>query len=126
MPIYGALDPSAHLFRTTLTGRISIADLSQHIATAQRLRAHEYPGLVDARGVHTLTFSRRDLIRFAQNVRSTFGGETLAPRAVVVNGLVYFGMARLFASLVAGWLRIGVFDDLEDAENWLASFVTAR
>ena len=124
MPINGALDPSAHLFRTTLTGRISIADLSQHVATAQRLRAHEYPGLVDARGVHTLTFSRRELIRFAQDIRATFGGASLAPRAVVVDGLVYFGMARLFASLVAGWIRIGVFDDMEAAENWLAPFVS--
>jgi len=124
MPITGALDPSAHLFRTTVTGRISIADLSQHITTAQQLRAHEYPGLVDARGVHTLTFSRRELIRFAQDIRVVFGGARLAPRAVVVDGLVHFGMARLFASLVAGWTRIGVFDDMETAENWLASFVS--
>ena len=31
MPINGALDPSAHLFRTTLTGRISIADLKSTV-----------------------------------------------------------------------------------------------
>jgi hypothetical protein len=126
MPVTGALDPTANLFRTTLTGRISIADLSQHMATARRLRAHEYPGLVDARGVHTLTFSRRELMRFAQDIQVTFGDSSLAPRAVVVDGLVYFGMARLFASVVAGWIRIGVFDDLEAAEDWLASLVSVR
>lgn len=124
MPINGALDPSAQMFRTTLTGRVSIADLSQHVATAKRLGAHEYPGLVDARGVHTLTFNRRELMRFAQDIRATFDAASLAPRAVVVDGLVYFGMARLFASLVAGWIRIGVFDDMEAAETWLASFVS--
>ena len=124
MPIHGALDPSAQFFRTTLTGRISIADLSEHVASACRLSAHEYPGLVDARGVHTLTFGRRDLIRFAQDIRAAFVGATPAPRAVVVDGLVYFGMARLFASLVAGWIRIGVFDDLETAEDWLEAFVS--
>jgi len=124
MPIHGALDPSVHMFRTTLTGRISIADLSRHITTVQRLRAHEYPGLVDARGVHTLTFNRRELMRFAQDIRAMFGSASPAPRAVVVDGLVYFGMARLFASLVAGWIRIGVFDDMEAAESWLASFVS--
>ena len=126
MPIQGALDPSAHVFRTTITGRISITDLSEHVATACRLSAHEYPGLVDARGVQTLTFNRRELIRFAQEIRATFGGASPAPRAVVVDGLVYFGMARLFASLVAGWIRIGVFDDLETAENWLEGFVSVR
>ena len=124
MPIHGALDPSVHMFRTTLTGRISIADLSRHITAVQRLRAHEYPGLVDARGVHTLTFNRRELMRFAQDIRAMFGSASPAPRAVVVDGLVYFGMARLFASLVAGWIRIGVFDDMEAAETWLASFVS--
>jgi hypothetical protein len=123
MPITGALDQSANVFRTTISGRLSISDLSQHITTVRRLRAHEYPGLVDARGVHTLTFSRRDLMRFAQDLRTLFGAASPAPRAVVVDGLVYFGMARLFASLVAGWIRIGVFDDVADAEAWLARFV---
>jgi len=123
MPIQGALDPSAHVFRTTISGRISIEDLSRYTAMAQRHRSYEYPGLVDARGVHAITFSRRELIRFAQDVRVSFGGASLAPRAVVVEGLVFFGMARLFASLVAGWLRIGVFEDVETAEHWLAGFV---
>jgi len=27
-------------------------------------------------------------------------------------------------SLVAGWTRVGAFDDMEAAENWLASFVS--
>jgi hypothetical protein len=124
MPINGALDPAAHLFRTTVTGRVTLADLSQHVITARRMCAHEYPGLVDARGVHTLTFNRRELIRFAQDIRATFGESSPAPRAIVVEGLVYFGMARLFAALVAGWIRIGVFDDMEAAENWLAPFVS--
>jgi len=124
MPIQGALDPSAHVFRTTVTGRISIADLSRHVAAAQRLRAHEYPGLVDARGVDAITFNRRELIRFAQDIQASFGGARPAPRAIVVDGLVFFGLARLFASLVAGWFRIGVFEDVEAAENWLAGFVS--
>jgi hypothetical protein len=122
MPINGALDPASQVFRTTLTGRVSIADLNQHIVSVHRLRAHEYPGLVDARGVDTLTFNRRELMRFARDLRSLFGNAYPAPRAVVVDGLVYFGMARLFAALVAGWIRIGVFDDLEAAESWLESF----
>ena len=71
-----------------------------------------------------MTFNRRELMRFAQDIRAMFGSASPAPRAVVVDGLVYFGMARLFASLVAGWIRIGVFDDMEAAESWLASFVS--
>jgi hypothetical protein len=125
MPIRGALDPSALVFRTTLTGTVTIADLSQHISTVRRIRAYQYPGLVDARSVHRLTFNGRDLMRFAHQLRDELGTTSPAPRAVVVDGLVHFGMARLFASLVAGWIRVGVFDDLEAAEAWLSGIATA-
>ena len=124
MPIRGALDPSAQVFRTTVTGTITIADLCQHITTVRQIQAYQYPGLVDARSVHKVTFNGRDLMRFAQQMKDQLGASSPAPRAVVVDGLVHFGMARLFASLVAGWIQVGVFDDVEAAENWLTG-VTA-
>ena len=120
MPIRGALDPNAQVFRTTLSGTVTLTDLSQHLATARQLRAYQYPGLVDARGVHTLRFTGRELMRFTHQLKDVLGPAGPAPRAVVVGDVVHFGMARLFAGLVAGWIRIGVFDDLAAAEDWLS------
>ena len=42
-----------------------------------------------------------------------------APRAIVVKNVVHFGLARLAASMLAGWMRIGVFEDIASAEAWL-------
>ena len=121
MPIRGAFDPEVQLFRTTLTGTVTLTDLSQHLATARQLGAHRYPGLVDARGVHTLRFNGRELTRFAHHLKDVMAASGPAPRAVVVGDTVHFGMARLFSTLVAGWIRIGVFDDVAAAEDWLSS-----
>jgi hypothetical protein len=119
MPIRGALDPRSQVFRTTISGTVTLTDLSSHLSSASKLQAHQYPGLVDARGVHTLQFNRKELARFAQQLKSALGESSPAPRAVVVDDLVHFGMARLFAALVAGWIRVGVFDDVAAAEDWL-------
>lgn len=119
MPINGLFDPETGVYRTTVTGTVTIKELGRHIATVQQTRAHEHPGLVDARGAHTLTFGTRDLMRFAHHAREMLGATNPAPRAVVVDGLVHFGLARLFASLVAGWMQVGVFECPKAAEAWL-------
>ena len=38
---------------------------------------------------------------------------------IVVEGDRAFRSARVVASLTAGWVRLGVFEDREDAEHWL-------
>lgn len=119
MPIQAGLDPTTKLFRTTITGTVTTSDVTQHFATVRQVGAYQYPGLVDARGAHTVTFGARELMKLAHQARHLLGTTEPAPRAVVVDGLVHFGMARLFASLVAGWMRVAVFDDAEHAEAWL-------
>ena len=113
------MDPQSQVFRTTLSGTVTLTDLSSHLSAVSKLRAHQYPGLVDARGVHTLKFNGKELTRFAHHLKSAIGESSPAPRAVVVDDLVHFGMARLFAAVVSGWIRVGVFDDLAAAEDWL-------
>ena len=120
MPITGSLDPSTQVFRTTLSGTITLKDLSRHIATAQLIGAHEYPGLVDARGAQAVQFGPRDLMRFAHHAREILERGTPAPRAVVVDGMMHLSLARLFSSLVAGWMRVGVFECPQAAEAWLS------
>ena len=114
------MDPRSQVFRTTLSGTVTLTDLSHHLSAVSKLDAHRYPGLVDARGVHTLKFDRKELTRFAHELKSALAESSPAPRAVVVDDLVHFGMARLFAALVAGWIRVGVFDDVAAAEDWLS------
>jgi hypothetical protein len=120
MPITGTLDPTTQVFRTTLSGTITLQELSRHIATAQLSRAHAYPGLVDAREAQTVKFGPRELMRFAHHARELLEPTNPAPRAVVVDGMVHLGLARLFSSLVAGWMRVGVFECPHAAETWLA------
>ena len=119
MPITGALDPSTQVFRTTLSGTITLKDLSRHIMNAQLMGAQEYPGLVDARAAQTVQFGPRDLMRFAHHAREVLETKNPAPRAIVVDGTVHLGLARLFSSLVAGWMRVGVFECPKAAEDWL-------
>jgi len=119
MPIQAGLDSTTNVFRTTISGTVTVADVTQHLAIVRQVGAYQYPGLIDARGAHTVTFGTRELMKIAHHARYLLETTEPAPRAVVVDGLVHFGMARLFASLVAGWVRVGVFDDAEHAEAWL-------
>lgn len=121
MPISGVLDSERKVFRTEVFGVITIPELSEHLVAARRTEAYRHPGLVDARGVHTIEFTSRDLMKLAHELKLAMAAAGPAPRAVVVDGLVHFGMARLFAGLVAGWLRVGVFDDVDEAMHWLTS-----
>jgi hypothetical protein len=121
MPISGVLDSERKVFRTEVSGVVTIPELSEHLVAARRAEAYRHPGLVDARGVHTIDFTNRDLMKLAHELKRMIAATGPAPRAVVVDGLVHFGMARLFASLVAGWLRVGVFDDEEEALRWLTA-----
>ncbi len=119
MPITAALDPQKRCFRTTMTGTITIDEMLKHIATVRSAEAYRYPGLIDARQVETLSFGRRDLTDLVHDMKDFSAPRDPAPRAIVVKNVVHFGFARLVASLLAGWMRIGVFEDISSAEAWL-------
>jgi hypothetical protein len=55
----------------------------------------------------------------AHRSRDWLGQHAPARRAIVVSSDQDFGTARTFAALVAGWLRLGVFEDMDEAETWL-------
>jgi hypothetical protein len=122
MPVHHGLDQSTQLFRTTLYGTVTIDELCELVVDLQHERAYEYPGVVDARSVSAVSFGTRDLRKFAELARSAFSHARPAPRAVVVNHVMFFGMARLFAAIAAGWIQIAVFDDLMLAEAWVQQF----
>jgi hypothetical protein len=103
-----------------MTGVVSAADLREHFEIVRRAGHHSIPELIDARTA-TVGFGTRDMLRLADFGQQTFAGVAMAPRAMVVRGVIYFGMARLFASMTGQWVRISVFDNMAAAEAWLSA-----
>jgi len=120
MPIERRFDADAQVLHTTITGTVTMQEMRDHFAAVQQMGGQKYPELIDTRGVTGLDFGARDLPGLAAWGRRLFGeaGYT-APRAVIVTGVMYFGMARLFSSFAAPWVRIAVFENAAAAEGWL-------
>lgn len=119
MPIQHELDRHERLIRTTVSGPVTLADVRQHVGDVRREGTHHIPELIDARNAEGAGLSSRDLLAIAHFARRTFDDHSVARRAVVVSDDSSFGVARVFSSFVAGWLRMGVFDDQTAAESWL-------
>ncbi|HEX5216384.1 MAG TPA: STAS/SEC14 domain-containing protein [Vicinamibacterales bacterium] len=119
MPIQHELDRHERLIRTTVSGPVTLADVRQYVGDVRRAGKHSVPELIDARNVEPAGLSARDMLAVAHFARRTFDDHNVARRAVIVKDDSTFGIARTFSSLVAGWLRLGVFDDQTDAETWL-------
>jgi hypothetical protein len=123
MPIARQLDAATGVLRTTISGTVSMDDLREHFDVVRGMGAASKPEIIDARHVSGLRFGARDLPKLAEYGREVFAGAEMAPRAFVVEGMVYFGIARLFATLASGWVQISVFDSMTPAESWLLQFL---
>ena len=119
MPIQHELDRHERLIRTTVSGPVTLADVRQYVGDVRRAGKYNVPELIDARNAEPAGVSARDMLAVAHFARRTFDEQNVARRAVIVKDDSSFGVARTFASFVAGWLRFGVFDDQADAETWL-------
>ena len=119
MPIQRELDKVERLLRTTVSGPVTFSEIRNHIGLLRRTGACQMPELIDARGAEHSGFSRHDLFAVAHHARQSLGHTTPARRAVVVDAESGWNLARTFASLVAGWVRLAVFEDVESAEHWL-------
>ena len=124
MPIRRKLDSGNHLLRTTITGAVTITDLREHLTAVHEMQGADLRELIDTRGA-SLAFSARELPKLAEHGQKLFSGGAMAPRAIVVTGVIHFGMARLFASLVAPWVKVSVFDNLDAAEAWVEAMILA-
>jgi hypothetical protein len=124
MPIRRRLDPAKHLLWTTITGKVTADDLRDHLSAVREMEGAGLPELIDSRGA-TLAFGARDLPKLADHGRRLFANARMAPRAIVVTGVIHFGIARLFASIAAPWVRVSVFDNLAAAESWIEMLILA-
>lgn len=77
--------------------------------------------LIDSRrtGGDGSSAALRERVRFLRSTREHFSGKC----ALVVTGLLRFGLARMFASLaeVEG-IEVRVFQDMDEAEAWIGWF----
>ena len=122
MPIARQVDATG-ILRTTISGAVSLDELRNHFVAVKEMGAHNRPEIIDARGVTALAFSARDLPALAEFGREVFKSGEMAPRAFVVHGVVYFGIARLFATLASSWVQLSVFESKASAEAWLLQFL---
>lgn len=108
------------MLHTTISGNVTLQEMRDHFTAVQQMGGQKYPELIDTRGTTGLDFSARDLPGLAAFGRRLFAeGVYTAPRAVIVTGVMYFGIARLFSSFAAPWVRIAVFENRPAAEAWL-------
>ena len=121
MPFTSSFVPERQLLRTTISFPLTFADIRAHVDALRRDGTWVYSELVDARNVGRVDFAARDMLGVAHFVRDQLGQRPVAPRAVVVSTARGFLIGRVFASLVAGWIRIGIFENLDEAEEWLAA-----
>ena len=121
MPLSSRLLPDRRVMLTKISFPLSFADIRSHVDMQRREGTWVYPELVDARDIGRIDFGAKDMLGIAHFVRDRMGERPIAPRAVVVDTERSFMLGRIFASLVAGWIRIGIFEDMDTAEDWLAS-----
>jgi hypothetical protein len=119
MPVHSDLDPLEEVIRTTLTNPLTIGDIRRHLQALHDSHALTYPELVDARDVQGLELSGGELRLLAWAARTTFGLASPASRAVVVKGEAAVTSARFVSMLMAGSVRLGVFEDEDAAMRWL-------
>ena len=125
MPIEQHVDSARGFVYSTISGIVTMQEIRRHIGVVRARHLMSLPELIDARGAVAARTTPRDLLHLAHLAREVLSSGPVAPRAVIVGGDDSFGRARIFASFVAGWLRMAVFQDEIAAREWLDK-VTAR
>jgi hypothetical protein len=119
MPITYVIDEKLKLVRTAVSGAITAPQIVGHLNSLLRAEAMELCEIIDVRGVTPPYLSSSEVWQAAQAVLSIGLKSTPAPRAIVVDQDVVFGINRMFATLVEDTYPIRIFRDMETAEHWL-------
>jgi hypothetical protein len=119
MPIHSEIDPIGRLVHTRIVRPLTGADLRQHVGAVAQETIHDYRELIDLRELGPMQITSKELLEAVHQAREMADGRSLARRAFVVSDDDGFMMARTFAALVAGWVRVGVFEDPRAAKSWL-------
>ena len=119
MPFQREFDRADRVLRTTIVGPVTLYDIDDHLKALRGRRADGRPELIDARLAEPGSIPMKSLLLVAHRARFVIGTRPLGRRAVVVSSDAAFVAARRVSTFVAGWLRIGVFDDMDAAYEWV-------
>ena len=127
MAIDCRLDSANRFIWTTVRGAVTIQDLHQHLDAMHELVDAHFCELVDTREA-TPRFTPKELPLLAAHARLLFANRSMQPRAVVVdkNDLASIELASGFATLVASWLVVRVFDNVLTAATYIDEMVRSR
>jgi len=121
MPITCTIDIPRRRLNSRGHDLVTFVDIKDHLAKHLDYRASGFTELFDAIGTHT-DITAQQVERLVQRNRSGMARLTISPGAIVVDDSFFFGMARMYSGLCESvGVRIGVFRDLQKAEEWLDS-----
>lgn len=124
MPVTVSVGNDERRVLVRCTDVVTYVDVERHLQAEDRLEAPTYSVLIDCRGCET-NLSVEQVRSLATRFRTHWSHRQRGLAAIVADGLVMYGMARLFTTLsdVAGngvAPPIEVFRDIGDAEQWLS------
>jgi hypothetical protein len=113
MPISRTIDPRDRFLRTRLATPVTLRDVESHLNVVFSVGVEACPERVDAHHIDASGVSVREVMITLRH----FGlwRQEFAPKTLVVSSEELFSVARTVATLVCGWVRIGVFYDQDAA-----------
>jgi hypothetical protein len=116
------IDRKRQRLTVTSSGPVTIHDAMQIISEQEAVGAWHYSMLVDARGLDLVGFREDSINVLADHMTEVGGGRLHGPVAAVADPGTVPALTSLYTALctrVSG-LVLGIFQDFESAEEWLA------
>jgi len=118
MPIQYAFDPTDRILHTTVSGFVSLEDVSDYFEKVQREDWFPSPSLTELRELKS-DMSSADVRAVASLLHKLGPKLRGAPLAVLVHTDLDFGLVRMIEQLQEDDVAVRAFRDPVDANNWL-------
>lgn len=124
MGITSRLDQVRRRLHVVVQGRVTLAEIRQHIVQERDSFQLGYQELIDAREWE-LGLSADEMRRVGDEIRQLAALYQLGPTAVLVGSDPAFGMVRMLGLQVDDICSVRPFRSLAEAERWLVEGVEA-
>ena len=120
MPIVTYVDHAHGYVRSAAVGKISYADVKDHLAIERRFNGLVYPELIDGRGA-TISWSSEETREIVELLRNLGRESKLGATAVLVADDLSFGVLRMLQAMVEDFCEVQPFRLEPDALAWLTA-----